>query len=58
MLRFLLFYIVLIFFSGLIVTLIEQDAAIGFVGTAATIGNISPGFGEVGPMGFFNNVNA
>lgn len=53
---FLLFYIVLMFFSGLLVTAIEGDASIGFVGTAATIGNIGPGFGEIGPMGTFGNL--
>ena len=36
----LLFYFVLMVFSGQIVTMIGQDAAIGFVGTAATKGNV------------------
>ncbi|WP_136809912.1 TrkH family potassium uptake protein [Desulfosediminicola flagellatus] len=53
MIGFLLFYIVLMVASGLLVTMIEGNAAIGFVGTAATIGNIGPGFGEIGPMGTF-----
>lgn len=53
MLGFMLFYIVLMMLSGLLVTMIEGDAAIGFVGTAATIGNIGPGFGDIGPMGSF-----
>jgi len=29
----------------------EGDVAVGLVGTATTIGNICPGFGEIGPMG-------
>lgn len=58
MLSFLLFYIILLVFSGLVVTMIEHDAAIGFVGTAATIGNVGPGFGEIGPMGSFGNLHA
>ncbi len=53
MISFMLFYIVLMIFSGLAATIIEQDAAIGFAGTAATIGNVGPGFGEIGPMGSF-----
>ena len=57
MLSFLLFYICLMIGSGLVVTMIEQDALIGFVGTAATIGNIGPGFGEIGPMGTFGNLH-
>ncbi len=57
MLSFLLFYIVLMVFSGLVVTMIEENAATGFVGTAATIGNVGPGFGEIGPMGSFGNLH-
>ena len=53
MISFLLFYLVLMVFSGLVVTMIEQNAAIGFAGTAATLGNVGPGFGEIGPMGSF-----
>jgi len=53
MISFLLFYIVLMIFSALTVTIIEHDAAIGLAGTAATIGNVGPGFGEIGPMGSF-----
>jgi trk system potassium uptake protein TrkH len=53
MIGFLLFYILLTVVSGLLVTMIEGDASIGFVGTAVTIGNIGPGFGEIGPMGTF-----
>jgi trk system potassium uptake protein len=57
MLSFVLFYLVLMLFSGLIVTMIEGNAAIGFVGTAATIGNIGPGFGEIGPMASFGTLH-
>ena len=52
-LGFLLFYIFLMTLSALVVTLIESDAAIGLVGTAATLGNIGPGYGSIGPMGSF-----
>jgi trk system potassium uptake protein TrkH len=54
---FLLFYLVLLVISTLVVTIIEGDAAIGLVGTAATIGNIGPGFGEIGPMGSFGGLS-
>lgn len=53
MLGFLLFYVVLMVFSGLAVTMIEGNPSVGFIGTAATIGNIGPGFGAIGPMGTF-----
>ncbi|SDO64026.1 TrkH family potassium uptake protein [Desulforhopalus singaporensis] len=58
MIGFLLFYVCLLVASGLIVTIIEGDASIGFIGTAATIGNIGPGFGEIGPMGSFGGLAA
>ncbi len=56
-LGFLLFYLILTTCSALVVTIIEGDAAIGLVGTAATIGNIGPGFGEIGPMGSFGGLS-
>lgn len=56
-LGFLLFYLVLMTISALAVTIIEGDAAVGVVGTAATIGNIGPGFGEIGPMGTFGELS-
>lgn len=57
MISFLFFYIALMLFSGLVVTMIEHDATIGFVGTAATIGDVGPGFGEIEPMGSFGNLH-
>ncbi|PIE60167.1 MAG: potassium transporter [Desulfobulbus propionicus] len=56
-LGFLLFYFVLMTCSSLVVTVIEGDAGVGLVGTAATIGNIGPGFGEIGPMGTFGDLS-
>lgn len=56
-LGFLLFYLVLMTCSALVVTVIEGDASIGLVGTAATIGNIGPGFGNIGPMGSFGELS-
>ena len=57
-LGFLLFYLVLMTTSAIVVTIIEGDAAVGVVGTAATIGNIGPGYGEIGPMGSFGGLSA
>ncbi len=56
-LGFLLFYIVLMTISAYAVTMIEGSSSIGLVGTAATIGNIGPGFGEIGPMGTYGNLS-
>lgn len=57
MLGFLLFYLLLMAFSGLAITIIEGNASVGFIGTAATIGNIGPGLGEIGPMGSFGGLS-
>jgi trk system potassium uptake protein TrkH len=57
-LGFLLFYISLMTLSSLAVSIIEGDAAVGIVGTAATIGNIGPGYGAIGPMGSFGHLSA
>lgn len=56
-LGFLLFYLLLATISALTVTMLEGNGSIGLVGTAATIGNIGPGFGEIGPMGSFGNLS-
>ncbi|MBM9614360.1 TrkH family potassium uptake protein [Desulfobulbus rhabdoformis] len=56
-LGFLLFYIALATLSSLIVTVIEHDPVVGIIGTAATIGNIGPGYGTIGPMGSFGNLS-
>ncbi len=53
MIGFMMFYIILLILSSLVVTMIEGDVVIGIVGTAATLGNVGPGFGEIGPMGSF-----
>lgn len=57
MLSFVLFYLVLMLISGLVVTMIEQNATIGLVGTVATLGNVGPGFGEIGPMASFGTLH-
>jgi len=57
MLSFILFYILLMLISGLVASMIEQNESVGFIGTMATIGNIGPGFGEIGPMGTFGNLH-
>jgi trk system potassium uptake protein TrkH len=56
-LGFLLFYIVLMTLSAYAVTIIEGSSSVGLIGTAATIGNIGPGFGEIGPMGTYGNLS-
>ncbi len=57
MIGFLLFYILLILVSGLLCSMIEQNFSVGFIGTMATVGNVGPGLGEIGPMGTFGNLH-
>ncbi len=57
MLGFLFFYLLLTLVSGIVCSIIEGNFSLGFVGTLATIGNIGPGFGDIGPMGTFGNLN-
>ncbi len=56
-LSFILLYFSFFLVSSLIASLIEGDALIGFGGTIATIGNIGPAFGAIGPMGSYDELN-
>ncbi len=56
-LGFLFFYFTLLAFSSIVVSIIENNAVIGFTGTAATLGNVGPSFGVLGPMGNYNDLN-
>ena len=55
-LAFILIYLTLLILSALGVSLIENNVLIGLTGTAATIGNIGPGFGALGPMASYNDL--
>ncbi len=57
-LGFFLFYVLLMTLSAFAVTVIESNPMIGLVGTAATIGNIGPGFGSIGPMASYGDLAA
>lgn len=54
---FIFFYFVILIASSAVVSLIEGNAIIGITGTAATVGNIGPGFGAIGPMGSYNDLS-
>ena len=55
-LGFLLFYVFILTISSLAVTMLENNMVTGLVGTAATLGNIGPGYGTIGPMGSFGEL--
>jgi trk system potassium uptake protein TrkH len=54
---FMLFYVLTFALGAGIVVLLGADLVTGLTATAATIGNVGPGFNEVGPMGHFGNLH-
>ena len=54
---FVIFYFIILILSSILVSIIENDLIIGIVGSAATLGNVGPGFAEIGPYGTFFNLN-
>jgi len=49
-------YIGIVFFSSVILTAMGVDTLSAFSGSAATMGNVGPGFGIVGSMGNFSQI--
>ena len=43
--------------SGTLAALIEGNLIVGYTGAIATLGNIGPGFGVIGPMGSFADLH-
>jgi trk system potassium uptake protein TrkH len=56
-LAFIFFYITILFFSTVLVSIIEGSFLIGLTGTTVTLGNIGPGLGAIGPMGSFDSLS-
>jgi trk system potassium uptake protein TrkH len=54
---FFFFYMLLLLISTLLVSIIESDFLIGFISSAATLGNVGPGLGAVGPMGNYADLH-
>ncbi len=54
MMAFIVFYYVIFAVSAFLISLIEKNTLIGVTGSIATLGNIGPGFGVIGPMGNFD----
>jgi len=55
---FISFYIGIVFLSALILTALGVDTLSAFSGSAATMGNVGPGFGVVGSMSNFSQIPA
>jgi len=56
-LMFVSFYFALIALSALVVAIIEKNTIVAVIGSVASIGNIGPGFGQIGPLGNFSDLH-
>ncbi|MGI5926833.1 MAG: TrkH family potassium uptake protein [Thermacetogeniaceae bacterium] len=54
--QFFFLYITIFVISGIIITAMGVDLVSGFTAVAATLGNVGPGLGEVGPAGNFAHI--
>lgn len=57
-LAFFVFYIIIFMMSSILMSLWTSDIYSAFSSVATTLGNIGPGFGEVGPMDNFSHLPA
>lgn len=53
---FIFFYFIIFGISALFITIIEHNAITGLTGSIATIGNVGPAFGSLGPMNNFDSL--
>lgn len=53
MASFILLYFLIYLFSAVAVTVFEGNMTVGFTGPLAMIGNVGPGFGQIGPYGSY-----
>lgn len=54
MMAFIAFYYVIFAISAFLISIIEKNTLMGVTGSIATLGNIGPAFGVIGPMGNFD----
>jgi len=57
MVSFVIFYYALFGLSAVLIVFIEQDIVVGISSAIASLGNIGPGFGTVGPMGNYSSIH-
>lgn len=53
---FIALYVAIVFFTSLILTALGVDGVSAFTGSAATMGNVGPGFGTVSSLGNFDSI--
>ena len=54
---FVIFYFMIFLATAFAVTLIECDFSVGISGAIATLGNVGPAFGIIGPMGSYDSLS-
>lgn len=54
---FVVLYFLIFALGGTIAAIIESDIIVGYTGAIATLGNIGPGFGLIGPMGSYDGLH-
>ncbi len=53
---FVIFYFAIFAISAFLVGFIEQNASVAIVGSIASLGNVGPGFGAIGPLNHFEHL--
>ena len=57
MISFVIFYYTIFVTTAVLLVFIEQDVVIGLTSAIATLGNVGPAFGQLGPMGSYADLN-
>ncbi|MBQ8886466.1 MAG: TrkH family potassium uptake protein [Candidatus Gastranaerophilales bacterium] len=57
MISFVIFYYTIFAISAVLLVFIEQNVVIGLTSAIATLGNVGPAFGQLGPMGSYADLN-
>ena len=50
-------YFLIIAISSVIISLLENNHVLGFTAAVTALGNVGPAFGQIGPMGSFENLH-
>ena len=54
---FVIFYFIILILSSIMVSILEGNIITGITGSATTLGNIGPGFAQIGPYSNFDNLS-
>ena len=57
MISFVIFYYTIFVITAFLLVFIEQNVVVGVTGSIASLGNVGPGFGQIGPMYSFGNLH-